>query len=104
MNNNSGEDKCCSSPRGKQQQNDSNKGKGQKDVISKKQVRKTYSKVKSEENVSAENKEFQVPNDNNSECKNDMALQSEPGHASNTALLLNSTTTELVSYEVIVGV
>ncbi|XP_047157518.1 protein WVD2-like 4 isoform X2 [Vigna umbellata] len=104
MNNNSGEDKCCSSPRGKQQQNDSNKGKGHKDVISKKQIPKTHSKLKSEENVTTENKEFQVPDDNNSECKNDMELQCEPGHASNTALLLNSTTKELVSYEVIVGV
>ncbi|XP_022635019.1 protein WVD2-like 4 isoform X2 [Vigna radiata var. radiata] len=105
MNNNSVEDKCSSSPRGKQQQNDSNKGKGHKDVISKKQIPKNHSKLKSEENVTIENKEFQVPDNNNSECKNDMELQQcEPGHASNTALLLNSTTTELLSYEVIVGV
>jgi len=100
MNNNSGEDKSCSSPRGKQQQNDSNKGKGHKDVISKKPIQKTHAKLKSEKN----NKELQVPHDNNSECKNDMELQSEPGHASNSDLLLNSTTSELVSYEVIVGV
>ncbi|WVZ07222.1 hypothetical protein V8G54_020568 [Vigna mungo] len=104
MNNNSVDDKYCSSPRGKQQQNDSNKGKGHKDVISKKQIPKNHSKLKSEENVTIENKEFQVPDNNNSECKNDMELQCEPGHASNSALLLNSTTTELVSYEVIVGV
>ncbi|XP_068473598.1 protein WVD2-like 4 isoform X2 [Phaseolus vulgaris] len=98
VNNNSGEDKSCSSPGGKQQQNDSNKGnKGHKDVISKKPIQKNQAKLKSEKN-----KEFQVPHDNNSESKNEMELQSEP---SNSPLLLNSTTSEPVSsYEVIVGV
>ncbi|RDY07659.1 Protein WVD2-like 4, partial [Mucuna pruriens] len=105
MNNNSGEDKYCSSPRGKQQQNDSNKVKGQKDVISKKPIRKTQAKMKSKENVTTASKEeCQDPHVNNSECKNDMDLQSEMGHSPNSALLLNSTTPELVSYEVTVGV
>eukprot|EP00256_Glycine_max_P068439 XP_025983034.1 protein WVD2-like 4 isoform X3 [Glycine max] len=105
MNNNSGEDKTCSIPRGKQQQNDSNKVKGHKDMVSKKPIRKTQAKVKSQENVTPENKEqCQDTHVNNSECKNDMELQSETGHAPNSTLLLNSTTPELLSYEVTVGV
>ncbi|KAL2345325.1 hypothetical protein Fmac_006610 [Flemingia macrophylla] len=105
MNNNSGEDKSCSSPRGKQQQNDSNKVKGHKDVIPKKPMRKTQSKMKSQENVTTSSKEeCHDSHVNNSECKNDMDLQSETAHPQNTALLLNSTTPELVSYEVTVGV
>lgn len=105
MNNNSGEDKTCSIPRGKQQQNDSNKVKGHKDMVSKKPIRKTQAKLKSQENVTPENKEqCQDTHVNNSECKNDMELQSETGHAPNSTLLLNSTTPELLSYEVTVGV
>ncbi|TKY61894.1 WAVE-DAMPENED 2 [Spatholobus suberectus] len=74
MNNNSGEDKSCPSPRGKQQQNDSNKVKGHKDVISKKPIRKTQAKLKSQESVTTASKEeSQDPHDvNNSECKNDI--------------------------------
>ncbi|XP_020226489.1 protein WVD2-like 4 isoform X2 [Cajanus cajan] len=105
MNNNSGEDNSCSSPRGKQQKNDSNKVKGHKDVIPKKPIRKTQAKMKSQENVTTASKEeCQDPHVNNSECKNDMELQSETGHPPNSALLLNSTTPELVSYEVTAGV
>lgn len=91
MNNNSGEDKTCSIPRGKQQQNDSNKVKGHKDMVSKKPIRKTQAKLNSKENVTTENKEeCQDPHDvNNSECKNEMELQSETVHAPNSALLLN---------------
>ncbi|KAK7396790.1 hypothetical protein VNO78_17949 [Psophocarpus tetragonolobus] len=105
MKNNSGEHKSCSSPRGKQQQNGSNKIKGQKDLIPKNPIRETQAKLKSQENATTENKEeCQDPHDDNSECKNDMELKSEAGLAPNSALLLSPTTPELVSYEVTVGV
>ncbi|XP_027349347.1 protein WVD2-like 4 [Abrus precatorius] len=107
MNNNSGEDKSCSSPHGKQQQNDSTKAKGHKDVISKKPIRKSQAKLKSQENVITGSKEeCEDSHVENSECKNEMELQSETGHPipPNSSLLLNSTTPELVSYEVTVGV
>jgi len=75
-------------------------------VVSKKPIRKTQAKLNSKENVTTENKEeCQDPHDvNNSECKNEMELQSETVHAPNSALLLNWTTPELVSYKVTVGV
>lgn len=49
--NNNSEDKSCSSPHGKQQQNDSIKAKvkGYKDVSSKKPIRKTQTKPQSQE-------------------------------------------------------
>ncbi|KAJ1390665.1 TPX2, C-terminal [Sesbania bispinosa] len=107
MNNHSEEDKSCSSPREKQQQNDSTKAKvkGHKDVVSKKPIRKIQSKLKSEENATTvTNEECQHPHVNNLECKSGMELQLETDHPPNGALLLNSTTPELVSYEVTVGV
>lgn len=81
------------------------KVKGHKDVISKKPIRKSQAKLKCEENATrGSNEECQHPHVNNSECKNDMELPSETDHPPNSALLINSTTPELVSYEVTVGV
>ncbi|KAK7337341.1 hypothetical protein VNO77_17908 [Canavalia gladiata] len=105
MNNSSGEDKSCSSPHGKQQLNDSIKSKDHKDVISKKPIRKIQARLKSQENVTTGSKEeCQDPHVNNSECKSEMELPSETGHPPSSALLINSTAPELVSYEVTVGV
>ncbi|KAJ1392757.1 TPX2, C-terminal [Sesbania bispinosa] len=107
MSNHLEEDKSCSSPLEKQQQNDSTKAKvkGHKDVISKKPIKKIQAKLKSEENATTvTNEECQYLHVNNSECKIDMELQCETDHPPNSALLLNSTTPELVSYEVTVGV
>ncbi|KAK7284755.1 hypothetical protein RJT34_19508 [Clitoria ternatea] len=105
MNNNAGEDKCCSSPRGKQQNNDSTKEKGHKDVNPKKSIRKVQAKLRSQENATiASKEECQDPHVNKSECKIDMERHSETDHPPNSACLLNATTPELVSYEVTVGV
>ena len=128
---NNSEDKSCSSPRGKQQQNDSTKAKvkSYKDVTSKKPISKTQAKpqskeigsrktekesVKSKSKVSensqdakhciGSNEECQDPLANNSEYQNGMKLLSENGHAQNSSLVLNSSTPEIVSYEVAVGV
>lgn len=80
---------------------------GHKDVISKKPIRKTQTKVKCQENESRESKEEgqQHQHVNNSECKNDMEQKSETeqDHPPNNVLPLTSTTPELVTYEVAVG-
>ncbi|XP_061372121.1 protein WVD2-like 4 [Gastrolobium bilobum] len=107
LNNNSEEDKSCSSPRGKLQHNDSTKEKvkGHKDVISKKPIKQTQAKLKSQENATTgSNEEYQYPHVNNSKGKIVLELQAEIDHPPNSALLLNSTTPELVPYEVTVGV
>ncbi|KAK7244760.1 hypothetical protein RIF29_39586 [Crotalaria pallida] len=134
MTNNAEEDKSCSSPHGKRQQNDSAKAKvkGHKDVISKKPIKKTQTKLHSKETATNKteddsiksttmkndvtginqdakactenNEEYQHPHVNNSECKNDMELECETDLPPSNALLLNSATPELVSYEVTVGV
>lgn len=90
-NNNSEQDKSHA--------NDSTKGKkkGHNDVISKKPIKKTQVKLKSQENATTEsNGECQHPHANNSECKNDIELPSETDNPQHSALLLNSTTPELV--------
>lgn len=120
---NNSEDKSCSSPRGKQQQNDSTKAKvkGYKDVISKKPIRKTQAKQQSQETATSKterdsvtsqdakagigsNEESQDPPVNNSEYQNGMEPESQNDHAQNGALVLNTSTPEIVSYEVAVGV
>ncbi|GAU17533.1 hypothetical protein TSUD_340770 [Trifolium subterraneum] len=102
----------CTSPRGNQQHNDSTKGKtiikGHKEVISKKQMRKTQAKVKCQENATkgSNEEECQNPHVNNSEFKDDIEQQSETDHPENDyAQALDSTTTlEFPSCEVTVGV
>ncbi|XP_027365334.1 protein WVD2-like 4 isoform X2 [Abrus precatorius] len=129
---NNSEDKSCSSPQAKQQQNDSAKAKvkGYKDVISKKPIIKTQSKLQSQENAIRKterdsvrsttskasgnnqdakagigsNEEYQDPPVNNSEHQNIMELEPENDLAQKGALVLNSSTPEIVSYEVAVGV
>ncbi|CAJ2632210.1 unnamed protein product [Trifolium pratense] len=102
----------CTSPRGNQQQNDSTKAKTiikghNKEVISKKPMRKTQAKVKCQENATkGSNEECQSPHVNNSEFKDDIEQQSETDHPANDyAQALDSTTTlEFPSCEVTVGV
>ncbi|XP_061367155.1 protein WVD2-like 4 [Gastrolobium bilobum] len=117
---NNAEDKSCSSPHKKQQQNDSTKAKGYKNVISNKPIRKTHAKLRDSVRSSTKiavsgimqdakagigsNEECQAPPVNNSEYQNDMELDSENDLAQNGALVLNSSTPEIVSYEVTVGV
>jgi hypothetical protein len=76
--------------------------KGHKDVISKKPIKKIQVKVKCQENATkGSNEEFQHPHVNNS----DMEQQSETDHAANDhAPPFSSTTLELASCEVTVGV
>lgn len=50
------------------------------------------------------NEEYQDPSVNNSECQNDMELEPENDHGQNSALVINSSTPKVVSYEVTVGV
>ncbi|XP_019426477.1 PREDICTED: protein WVD2-like 4 isoform X4 [Lupinus angustifolius] len=133
MNNIPEEDKSCSSPHEKQQQNDSTKAKvkGNKDEISKKPIKKSQAKLhhyqetvtnKTEgdsvkctmkivtginqvaESCNGSNEECQHPHVKNSECKNEMELECEKDPQPNGAILLNSTMPDLVSYEVPVGV
>lgn len=132
MNNNS-EDKSSSSPHEKQQQNDSFKAKvkGYKDIItSKKPIKKTQAKLQSQEievtkieissirsttnEVSVINQDAKAVIESNEECKdttvhiseyqNGMELQSQNDLSQNSALVLNASTPEIVSYEVTVGV
>ncbi|KAK7392725.1 hypothetical protein VNO78_21171 [Psophocarpus tetragonolobus] len=123
---NNSEDKSCSSPRGKQQQNDATKAKvkgSNKEVISKKPVRKTQAKLQSQEAAirktekdserltkvnqdanTGSNDECYDPPVKNSEYQNDMELETKNDHAQNGELVFNSSTSEIVSYEVAVGV
>ncbi|KAK7274962.1 hypothetical protein RIF29_16065 [Crotalaria pallida] len=125
------EDKSCSSPHGKQQQNDlaKTKIKCHKEVISKKPIKKTQTKLHSKETTTnkigddsiksttmkndvtgiisqdakactGSNEEYQHLHVNNSECKNDMELECETDLPPSSALLLNSAIPELVSYDV----
>lgn len=130
--NNNSEDKSCSSPHGRQQhKNDSAKAKanGNKDVVSKKPIRKSQAKQQSQEvaitktekdsvrsvtttsteAVSGINQDAKAgigsyeeecqdpPVVDISEYQNDLAQ-------SGAALVLNTSTPEIVSYEVAVGV
>ncbi|XP_019444185.1 PREDICTED: protein WVD2-like 4 isoform X5 [Lupinus angustifolius] len=128
MNNISEEDKSCSSPHKKNQQNDSTKVKvkGHKDMISKKQTKKSQTMLHSKEtatnktevdsikNVAVINKDaeaFTGSNEecsnehvNSSECKNDIELECETELPTSDAILMNLTAPDLVSYEVTVGV
>ncbi|CAL0310021.1 unnamed protein product [Lupinus luteus] len=117
MNNIPEEDKSCSSPHGKQQQNDSTKAKvkGNKDVISKKPIKKSQEKLhQSQETVTdktegdsvkctmkiitginqvaeacnGSNEEYQDPHVKNSECKNEMELECETDLPPNGAILV----------------
>lgn len=121
-------DKSCSSPHGKQQQNDPTKAKAKgsnKEVISKKPIRKIQAKVQSQESAirktekdsvkptkvdqdakagTGNNEECHDPSVNNSEYQNDMELESKNELDQNVALVLNSSPPEIVSYEVAVGV
>ncbi|XP_020233110.1 protein WVD2-like 4 [Cajanus cajan] len=124
---NNSEEKSCSSPHGKQQQNDTIKAKikGNKEVISKKPIRKTQPKPQSQETAirktekdsvstakisqdakadTGNNEECHDPPVNNSEYQNEMKLESKDDLAQNGALVLNSSTPEIISYEVTVGV
>ncbi|WJX79612.1 hypothetical protein P8452_62719 [Trifolium repens] len=102
----------CTSPRGNQQQNDSIKAKTiiikghNKEVISKKPMRKTQAKVKCQENATkGSNEECQPTHVNNSEFKNDIEQQFETDLPANDyAQALDSTTLEFPSCEVTVGV
>ncbi|TKY53192.1 WAVE-DAMPENED 2 [Spatholobus suberectus] len=123
---NNSDDKSCSSPHGKQQRNESTKAKvkGNKEVISKKPIRKTQAKLQSQETEirktekdcvrstkinqdaktgTGNNEECHDPPVNNSEYQNDMELESKNELAQNVALVLNSSTPDIV-YEVTVGV
>lgn len=131
--NNNSEDKSSSSPHEKQQQNDSFKAKvkGYKDIItSKKPIKKTQAKLQSQEievtkieissirsttnEVSVINQDAKAVIESNEECKdttvhiseyqNGMELQSQNDLSQNSALVLNASTPEIVSYEVTVGV
>ncbi|RYR32904.1 hypothetical protein Ahy_A10g047432 isoform F [Arachis hypogaea] len=90
-----------------QQENDSNsnksKGKGHtnKEVISKKAITRTQSKVQSREikGTKGSSEECQ-----NQDVNNNMELKSETDVAQNGAVILNSTAPEVVSYVVTVGV
>ncbi|CAJ1967315.1 unnamed protein product [Sphenostylis stenocarpa] len=124
---NHSDDKSCSSPHAKQQQNDSTKAKvkgSNKEVISKKPIRKTQAKQPQEtaigktENDTVKstkiNQDVEAGTGNNEECheppvdnsgyQNDMELESKNELPQNGALVLNSSTPEIVSYEVTVGV
>ncbi|KAK7278763.1 hypothetical protein RJT34_23799 [Clitoria ternatea] len=122
---NNNPEKSCSSPCGKQQQNDSTKAKvkGNKEVISKKPIRKTQPKLQSQENamrkterdsvrsttgkaseIKHDDEECHDPPVNISDHGNNMELESKNDLAQNGALILNSSTPEVVSYEVVVGV
>ena len=118
---NNSEDKSSSSPHGKQQQNDSTKAKAKgsnKEVISKKPIRKIQAKVQSQESAirktekdsvkptkvnqdakagTGNNEECHDPSVNNSEYQNDMEQESKNDHDQNGALVLNSSTPEIVS-------
>ena len=99
-------------------------------MISKKPIRKTQGKLQPQETANSNkteggsngsttgkvagisqdaeaskgsNEECQNQDVNNSESKNDMELKSETDVSQNGAVLLNSTTPELVSYEVTVA-
>ncbi|XP_057427366.1 protein WVD2-like 4 isoform X2 [Lotus japonicus] len=126
--NTNSEDKSCSSPRVKQQLNDSTKAKikGYKDVISKKQNKKSQAKLQPQETATnkterdstskvsetdqgakagvGSNEECQDLPVSNAEFQNGMVLESQNDLAENGDLALNSSTTEIVSYEVTVGV
>ncbi|KAL2327326.1 hypothetical protein Fmac_020753 [Flemingia macrophylla] len=124
---NSSEEKSSSNPHGKQQQNDLTKAKvkGNKEEISKKPIRKTQPKLQPQETAikktekdsvssakinqdakagAGNNEECHDPPVNNSEYQNEMELESKDDLAQNGALVLNSSTPEIVSYEVTVGV
>lgn len=125
---NHSDDKSCSSPHAKQQQNDSTKAKVKgtnKEVISKKPIRKTQAKVQSQETAIGKteknpvkstkiNQDVKAGTGNNEEChdppvcnseyQDDMELESKTELTQNGALVLNSSTPEIVSYEVTVGV
>ncbi|KAG2403532.1 hypothetical protein LR48_Vigan02g017400 [Vigna angularis] len=125
---NHSDDKSCSSPHAKQQQNDSTKAKVKgtnKEVISKKPIRKIQAKLQSQETAigktennsvkptkinqdvkasTGNNKECHDPPVCNSEYQDDMELESKTELTQNDALVLNSSTPEIVSYEVTVGV
>lgn len=116
---NTSEEKPSSSPHGKQQQNDSTKAKvkGNKEVISKKPIRKTQAKVQSQESAIRKpekdsvkstkiNQDSKAGTGNNEECHDPPVKNSEYQNevAQNGALVLNSSTPEIVSYEVAVGV
>ncbi|KAE9585338.1 hypothetical protein Lal_00018044 [Lupinus albus] len=128
MNNISEEDKSCSSPHGKNHQNDSTKalkvkGHNHKDVISKKQIKKSQTILHSEEtatnksegdsmkNVAVMNQDAEAFTGSNEEypnehvnSSNDIELECETELPTSDAILLNLTTPDLVSYEVTVGV
>ncbi|CAL0326697.1 unnamed protein product [Lupinus luteus] len=119
MNNISEEDKSCSSPHEKNHKNDSTKVKvkGHKDVISKKQVKKSQAMLHCKEtaegdsikNVAVMNQDAEAFRGSNEdvkscECKSEMELECETELATSDAILLNLTTPDLVSCEVSVGV
>ncbi|RDX64993.1 Protein WVD2-like 4, partial [Mucuna pruriens] len=117
---NNSEDKYCSSPQAKQQQNDPNKAKvkgNNKEVISKKPNRKSQAKHQSQETAIRKtekdsvrsnkvNQDAKAGIENNEECHDPAVNNSEYENeiAQNGALALNSSTPEIVSYEVAVGV
>ncbi|KAI4300603.1 hypothetical protein L6164_033960 [Bauhinia variegata] len=125
VNNNSEEDKSCSSPHKKQQKNDSAGAvmvKSDKDVTSKKLIRKSHARLQVQESATSKTKGESLrstakkvtetsqkgevcvegnqdsPPVNNSECKNDIELESEKANAPNSAMVLNSPAPEIVSY------
>ncbi|XP_057451595.1 protein WVD2-like 4 isoform X2 [Lotus japonicus] len=121
------EDKSCSSPRVKQQLNDSTKAKvkGYKDVISKKPNKKSQAKLQPQETatnnnktesdstskVSETNQDAKAGVGSNEECQDLPVSNAEFQNgmvqndlAENGDLDLNTYTAEIVSYEVTVGV
>lgn len=116
--NNNSEDKSSSGQHGKQQPNDSIKAKvkGFKDVSSKKPIRKTQTKPQSQEMAttktekdSAKNMVSDISQDakaGNEECKDPVVDISEYHNeiAQNSGLVSITSTPEIVSYEVAVGV
>lgn len=111
MNNNSDE-KSCSSPHGKQKQNDPTRAKIKcdKDVNPKKPIRKTQAKVQSQETATSKtdakiNQNGKACRESNGECQDPSeAIESEENIAPNSAQVTKSQTPEIVAYEVTVGV